>query len=69
MSSLKKILQSEVETLFKLHDIQEIRTRRKILLLYGVNEENKEDTKAVELVSINSSINFVQHAPVAESQY
>ncbi|CAG4965391.1 unnamed protein product [Colias eurytheme] len=55
LSSLK-ILQSEVEMLFKLHDIHEMRSRRKILLLHGVKEDNKEDTKAVVLATLSSKL-------------
>lgn len=40
-------LQSQVELLSKLQDDQETRSRRKILLLHGVPETQKEDTTAI----------------------
>ncbi|CAG4955347.1 unnamed protein product [Colias eurytheme] len=46
ISSLKNI-HDEIELLFKLHDLQETRSRRKMLLIHGVHEDKKEDTRAV----------------------
>ncbi|XP_022126145.2 uncharacterized protein LOC111000859 [Pieris rapae] len=45
LSSLQN-LQSQVELLSKCHDQEEMRSRRKMLLVHGVAEDNKEDTTA-----------------------
>ncbi|CAG4951459.1 unnamed protein product [Colias eurytheme] len=54
MAEFQKQLQMEM--LYKLHDIQEMRSRRKILLLHGVKEDHNEDTKAVVLATLSSKL-------------
>lgn len=51
MASLRN-LQAQIESLVKLADQQEMRGRRKILLLHGLQEQEKEDTSALVIVTL-----------------
>ncbi|CAG4937914.1 unnamed protein product [Colias eurytheme] len=55
LSSLKNI-QAEIELLYKLHDLQETRSRRKMLLIHGVDEDKKEDTHALVLKTLSDKL-------------
>ncbi|XP_045501021.1 uncharacterized protein LOC123698447 [Colias croceus] len=55
LSTLKH-LHAQVNLLFKLYDHQETRSRKKILLIHGLPEENQEDTSELLVQFVRSNL-------------
>lgn len=63
LSSLAN-LQSQVEILVKLHDQEEMRKRRKMLLVHGVTEIEKEDTLSVLVRVVTNNLKITNIDPL-----